>query len=194
MSLKDDAVKTIKTFQEAAGLAGLQWFLHAGTLLGAVRDMDFCPGDEDDIDIGVFDEEFDRMASITEGSWFRVLSRFIYRERVEGVKLQLCDNEVRIDISRMRLNPRNGDRYDIGTLNINGDRVFCVNVYPEIHWRKFGMVNFHGVPCNIPNEPEVLLEYRYGANWRTPIHRDHFDWIKHLPDQQCVRLTYDGLI
>lgn len=191
--MKEQAIKALRTFQEAAALAGVIWFLNAGTLLGAIRDGDFCPGDEDDIDIGVFDEEFDRMGRVTEGSWFRVTDRFIYEERIEGVKLELAEGGVHIDVSRFRLNPVNGDRYDIGRLNINDEQVFCANVYPAVHWRRFGYVMFQGVPCNVPALPEALLESRYGSDWRTPVHRDDFDWIAHLPHQQCVQLDYSCL-
>jgi phosphorylcholine metabolism protein LicD len=193
VTVKEEAVQALHTFQEAAALAGVRWFLNAGTLLGAVRDQDFCPGDEDDIDIGVFDEDFDRMGDVTEGAWFRVMDRFIYRERVEGVKLELQSGQVRIDVSRFRLNPRTGDRYDVGRLCIDGERIFCVNVYPVEHWRRFEVITFQGIPCNIPAHAEELLAYRYGADWRLPCHRRDWDWLKWLPHQNCVRLEYECL-
>lgn len=192
MTLAEDAVRTLHTFHQAAAVAALQWYLHAGTLLGAVRDHDWCPGDEDDIDIAVFDEHFDKMGEITEGGWFRVLSRFIYKERVEGVKLQLADSNVHIDVSRLRRHPVTGDRFDIGTVAIEGERVVVANVYPRFCFRRYQTLTFQGLPCRVPDLADVLLDYRYGPDWRMPVHRKDWDWISRIPSE-AIRTEYDGL-
>jgi hypothetical protein len=186
------AVQALSTFRDAASLAGLRFYLIAGTLLGAARDNDFCPGDADDIDLAVFDEDFDQMGEITEGRWFRVDSRFIYKERIEGVKLTMWDNPVHIDVCRARKHPLTGDRYDIGTVCIDNERVYVANVYPASHFRKLRSMTFYGIPVNIPSHPEGLLEYRYGRDWRKPVHRDDWNWLDHIPSE-AIRIDYDQL-
>lgn len=187
--LKAQAVQSLHTFQQAAALAGMRWFLHAGTLLGAVRDNDFCPGDADDIDVGVFDGDFDKMGLVTEGGWFRVLERFIYKERIEGVKIALADSDVHIDVCRMRTHPTLPELYDLGTLNINEKRVYCANVYPGWNYKELEVVTFQGVQVNIPRQAEVILRWRYGSDWRFPIHREDWHWLEHIPSK-AIRLEY----
>lgn len=187
------AVTAFRTFFEAAAIAGIKAaYPVAGTLLGCVRDSDFCPGDADDIDIAVFDEEFDKMGMITEGSWFRVTDRFIYKERVEGVKLELWHNPVHIDVCRARRHPVTGDRYDVGRFGIDNKQVILANVYPARCFRHLETTIFHGIECQIPCDAEYLLEYRYGPDWRTPVHRDHWDWASKIPSQ-AIRIDYDVL-
>lgn len=196
VELVEDAVRTLRTFQEAAGIAGFAWYLHAGTLLGAVRDGNFCPGDADDIDVAVLAEDWDRVGYLTDGGlWFREMGRFIYKERVEGVKLELHGSAVHVDVSCLRRNPENGERYDLGTLALNGgEKTYVANVYPGRHFRgypPFAVINFYGVPCRIPRHAADLCEYRYGQDWKMPVHRDNFDWCAIAPCEAIRTEYYD---
>lgn len=193
MTLKEQAVQTFHTFTVAAKMAGVPFVLYDGTLLGCVRDGDFCEGDEDDIDVGVFDGDWTRLAGVTEGSWFRVVDRWIYRENVENVKLQLCDNPVNLDIRRLHWHRTRDEVYNVGHVTIGGDRVFVANVYDGRHFRDPERATFQEIEgVWIPSEAETLLAHRYGPDWRIPVHRRVWDWPAKVPND-CVRTVYDEL-
>lgn len=192
MTLREQAVQTFETFVEAASIAGVPFLLSSGTLLGAIRGGDFCPGDEDDIDVSVLDEHWTKLGRLTEGLWFRVTDRFIFRENVEGVKVELVDNPVHVDIQRMHRHRERDEVYNFGRVNIAGERVFCVDMYPGYHFRFLPETTFLGRRVLIPNDAEKLLAWRYGSNWRTPLGRDEWDWPSRIPND-CVRTNYDEL-
>lgn len=187
------AVKTFETFVEAAEIAGVPFMLFDGTLLGAIRDRDFCEGDEDDIDIAVTENHWTRLAGLTEGLWFRVVDRWIYRENVENIKLQLCDTPVTVDIRRLHYHRDREEVYNVGHVTIGGERVFVANVYPAYHFRYCSMIEFQGRRVRVPNDPANLLELRYGRDWRTPVHRNVWDWPAKVEGNLCVRANYDEL-
>lgn len=186
------AVKTWETFVEAAAIAGLPFVLSSGTLLGAVRDQDFCAGDEDDIDVSVMDHHWHRLGRLTERLWFRATDRFIFRENIEGVKVELVGSPVHVDIQRMHRHPERDEVYNFGRVNIGGEQVFCVDMYPGYHFRFLDSVNFLGHVVGMPNDVEKLLAWRYGPEWRTPLSREAWDWPSRIPND-CVRTDYDEL-
>jgi hypothetical protein len=192
MTLHDQAVQTLETFIEAAAIAGVPFVLSSGTLLGAIRDGDFAAGDEDDIDVSVMNHHWPRLGRLTEGLWFRATDRFIFRENVEGIKVELVGNPVHVDIQRMHRHPDRDEVYNFGRVNIAGERVFVVDMYPGYHFRHLGSINFHGHVIGIPNDAEKLLEWRYGREWRKPMSREVWDWPSRIPND-CVRTDYDEL-
>ncbi len=187
-----EAVQTFQTFVEAAGIARVPFCLSSGTLLGAIRDRGFCEGDEDDIDVSVLDEDWTKLGRLTEGLWFRVTDRFIFRENVEGIKVELVDKGVHVDIQRMHRHPERDEVFNYGRVNMGGRQVFCVDMYPGYHFRTLPEMNFHGCRVLIPNDPEKLLEWRYGPDWLTPQSREAWDWPSRIPNK-CVRTDYDEL-
>lgn len=191
-AMRAAAVRTFETFMEAAHIAGVRYCLSSGTLLGCIRDCDFCEGDADDIDVSVMEEDWSKLGGLTEGLWFRATDRFIYREHVEGVKIELVDNPVHVDIQRMRRHRARPEVYNIGRVNINGQRVFVADVYPAHHFEEFNFARFHGLRVPVPAGAEALLAWRYGPEWRTPLSREAWDWPRRIPND-CVKLEYDEL-
>lgn len=191
-AIRAAAVKTLEVFVEAAHIAGVPFVLLDGTLLGCIRDHDFCPGDADDIDVGVMDDDWTKLAGLTEGLWFRVVDRWIYRENVENVKVQLCDNDVSMDIRRLHWHKVRDEVYNVGHVTIAQQRVYVANVYDGLHFRSPEDALFHGLPVRIPASARTLLEHRYGPHWETPVHRQVWDWPSNVPNA-CVRTDYDEL-
>jgi hypothetical protein len=191
-TLHSRAVQTLRVFDEAATMRGLRWCLLDGTLLGAVRDSDFCLGDEDDIDIGVFNEDFERVGQVGDGLWFRITDRLIYKERVENVKMCLDDGRVSVDIRRLHRHPTRPEVYNIGHVTLNGERVWVANVYDAAHFDHMDAIYLHDVRTLAPSQAPKLLDHRYGSDWRIPVHRDNWDWTKRIPNN-CIRTEYDQL-
>lgn len=192
MTRHDQAVKTLDTFIEAAAIAGVPFVLSGGTLLGAIRDGDFCIGDEDDIDVLVFNHFWRKLGGLTEGLWFRVVDRWIYREEVERIKIQLCDTPVFVDIQRAHVHKDRGEVFGFGPVNLAGEGVVVADVYPDYHFHFMPVKQFFGRGVTIPNDAEKLLAWRYGRDWRTPQSREAWDWPSRIPND-CVRTDYDEL-
>jgi len=65
INVQKELYKTFKTFKNTCDKNNIEYFAMAGTLLGAVRHEGFIPWD-DDIDIGMTKENFDKLKEIYE--------------------------------------------------------------------------------------------------------------------------------
>jgi len=167
-------------------LLGIDHFLFLGTALGAYRDHDFCPGDIDDIDVGV-DIMYYRPAEIIKvftDAGFECEHHWNYPD------------EIAPEMSFVRKYEGWRSKVDLFfvTPTVDGEnmqwRFYADPVQTRFissrFFKHFDKVEFYGTSYNIPGPIEEYLAVNYGANWKTPIHRDNWDWER---DNKCNYIT-----
>ena len=190
MNTYNQAVANLKDFHSVAGDIGLRFCLMDGTLLGAVRDGDFCPGDEDDIDVGVLDRHYDKTELLVEKMkplGFERYKSFILKGKVEGFGLRRGASH--FDVIRINKHPHRSECYNFG--RTTGGKKILAFVYPSLHHDSFGLINFHEKMFMTPYDPEGFLTCRYG-DWKTPINRPSFIWWEDA-NKESIRYDYDML-
>jgi hypothetical protein len=149
--------EALRAAMRCLGAAGIEVFLTAGTLLGAIRDGDFI-GFDKDIDLGVSAKvPMERIARALsadpdfEGNW---------APGRDGILYCWCWRQsVAIDFFRFY---EEGDTVWYG-LYRHGRLIKWVH-------RPFGLTDFtwHGMKTRIPENSEFFLEEVYGPGWRIP--------------------------
>lgn len=135
---------------------GLSFFLIFGTLLGAVRERSFISHDYD-VDVATID--FDRML------------KFVPEWAEEGFKIcrhtptmvSFMMDGVYIDVYRYQKST---------SLKFYG--LWCCqiswgSIIPKRFFREFEYIDFIGGRFLVPKNPERLMRWMYGKNWRVPI-------------------------
>lgn len=190
MTIKTDAINNLRDLHRVAGEIGLRFVLMDGTLLGAIRDGDFCPGDEDDIDIGVSDAEYSKTAELVakmKPLGFEKYKSFMIRGKVEGFGLRR--GESHFDVIRVNRHPSRPECYNFGR-TLGGKKLLAF-VYPAHHHAGTDTVTLHGMDFLTPADPEGFLWHRYG-DWKTPINRPKFVWWEDA-NKESIRYDYDML-
>lgn len=173
---REDAVHLLKTTKELLYSKQIPFYLCFGTLLGAIRNHDLIPGDED-IDVFVTDE-----------SKLRSILPYLYEN---GLRV------VRITSSKVYSFRLNGGAYiDIYIQHpITGFsiwRPFCYSLAnngytPKNLLKEFIEIEFLEGRYLVPKEYETLLELWYGKTWRVPVRghnmfyyevKSHWYWVK----------------
>lgn len=156
--LKDEAYKNLVDFYGIMKELGIVFWLDGGTLLGAYRDKDFPVGDEDDVDLGTWDN---------------------YRHLKETIKAKCkekgfdCVHEWDYQLAFKR----NGNKIDFFFHRKKEiDSVHCLYkedkcipaVVPVYYFEELDLIDFCGLQFNRPRRIESYLKYKYG-NWEVPI-------------------------
>lgn len=177
--IRDEAIKNLKDFKEIADKAGMRFMLMEGNLLGAYRDGDFCKGDENDIDLGIMDDQFFKFDEVIE----ELEAKGFYCKKLvvaDGLWHGGCweRNGNHIDIMRMLFD---GKVYNIGEMG-----KLRYNYSPDI-FETYGEIEFLGLKLETPGKIEKFLEERYG-DWRTPVGSDEYDYAnkKYSPNVQWL--------
>lgn len=194
--VKTQAILNFSDFCYVADKFKIPFYLFEGTLVGAYRDNDFCPGDEDDIDLGIWDEYYDRLqlviAELVNNYNFKLIKTFEYRSKMEGVAIQRGKNH--LDLIRVHKHPKRDEVYNYcryfgkDESKIKRGRVM-VCVYPWSCMDGQTDFVFYGLKCLIPKDANEYLTSRYG-DYRTEIRRENFDWYT-MSNTKTILTEYD---
>jgi len=177
MMIKEQAINNLKDIKQILDKLGITFWLDFGTCLGAYRDKDFCQGDEDDTDLGIW--AVDRTSDIireAEKKGFEVLHNW--------------ENEITLG--------RGENRVDLFFYHNNGEESYT-NMYtyeneianyvviPTKLLEKLELITFHKLELKVPSPVEDFLEVKYG-DWKTPIGRDVYK-PSDVRQHKAIRIT-----
>jgi len=166
MDINEQATKNLFDFKMILESLDVKFWLDGGTLLGAIRDKDFCDGDADDVDICAYVTDMDKV------------SRIVKMAETVGFELYI---QWPLQIAMKR----NGSKMDL-FFNVHDKeyRVFWSCLYkgklidkyiviPEVYYSELSRVEFKGHWFDVPSHTEEYLTLKYG-DWKTPVHRSEY--------------------
>jgi hypothetical protein len=162
---------------------GVRHCLMFGTLLGAIRDNAFIPWDNEDIDIGFFDQFWK-----DDKLWvdFNVdLRRTGYRIRDMGYNY-ICIDRGRVLHTDMYLLMRDEEEYKVKVTGI------CAH-FPHEDFDTLDDCHFMGKEFLIPHNVCSHLERNYGPNWCKP-EQDHEFQYSRTPIDNFEQITYTYIV
>lgn len=152
---EEDGREILLKTKELFKAIGLKFYLSFGTLLGAVREGTIIPGDED-VDIMINDEDI-----LYNNLPYLYNNNFKLCRIVKGIFYSFRINEkAYIDV------------YIIKKLNFSIWKPFCYSlagyVTPKKYLTNHTEINFLNEKFLCPTNPEKLIEFWYGKDWRIP--------------------------
>ncbi len=151
------AKQMLKEAKDIMDPLGVQFFLRQGTCLGAIRDQDFIPWD-DDIDLGCVIG----LNGLTEDMIDPVFDAF--RDQGFYVNAESNDRWIAAGMIKSSL------RIDLTFFRIIDDTIFHFPMIwmPTHLFSNLKEIEFMGGNYLVPNPPEEYLRTKYGPNWITP--------------------------
>lgn len=154
--LREEGRLLLHKVKELFDNKGVEFYLAFGTLLGAVRNKDIIPGDED---IDVFVDDENKFIKIIP--YLAENGVLLVRHKAKTVYSFRMNKNCYIDV------------YILSKLPItNIWSTYCVKldtyVTPKKYFKGYETIEFLGATFKCPKNPERLLEFWYGKDWRTP--------------------------
>lgn len=164
MTIKEQAIINLKDFKQILDNLKIVFWLDGGALLGAYRDGDFPPGDEDDIDLGC---------------WFNYA---IFKDEIIQ-KAKEIDFKLYHEWEWQIAMVRGGSKIDLFFHNKKGrDAWHCLykqnkcipGVVPSYFFEELDFIQFQGMVFARPRLVEEYFKLKYGENWQIPITREKY--------------------
>lgn len=152
----------LKAFKAVMDKIKVTFWLDAGTLLFVVRDNKLDPSD---IDVGIYQEDYDRFTSNLDKFPFKVKQHFKHPSGLSGeVKFQIGDTTLDVFAKPKR----DGRRWWLSYVG-EPERIskYIPHHVPSHHFDKLDLIKFQGTAFNIPSFAEDYLALTYG-DWQTP--------------------------
>ena len=145
----------------------IEYCLFAGTLLGAIRDKDFLPGDAKDTDIAIDDSHYWEVRYL--------MNKYILKEKFKWYsilrkEISVCDNrnDYKVDMFFME---KSNELYNVYSYKRNEtDRKWnheWKSTFPNSAFFPSKNIKFLGRKVSIPNDFELILKTEYD-DWKTP--------------------------
>lgn len=150
------ALENLLIVRDRFAAAGIPMFLSFGTLLGALREKDFIAHD-DDVDVGVFSRDRDRIVALMPELEKRGFStRYVRHAR--HYKLERQGTELDFFFAEEKRTLR-GRRWDL-----EGRATIAAR-----HLDAFDEIEFLGHRFPVPRDPLTVVKNLYGKTWNVPI-------------------------
>jgi len=176
MISKEQASQNLKDFKAILDKVGIVFYLDCGTLLGAIRDKDFCKDDQSDIDLAMSIEywcKIDELIEVARRNGFALYHRwdreYYLKETGKKTSLQASFR-------------KDGGKIDLffkdkkGSFNwhtvFKGMEVVYQRV-PSEFVEELGTCMFYGVEYNIPKMIDEYLRCKYG-DYNIKVYRSDF--------------------
>ena len=169
---KKKAARNLKDIEKILDDLHITFWLDCGTLLGAYRDRDFCEDDEDDIDLGTWDEYriyIPKIIERAEEKGFKLYHQWNFNGT--GHEVALEKDGCKIDLY---FNMKDKEEEVAYCYFYKQNKPFKKVVVPLKFYEHLVPIKFLGNSFLRPKDIEEYLELRYG-DWKTKVSRKDYN-------------------